>query len=158
RRSSGRRRAAAASSCRRRARSERSPPSRARAPRRSSPETRGARSRRPRMPSQPGGGGSGKASAAPSIVTGLLDARSRAADLLALVPAAAVPLLFLHSRYQAHGTVGPADVYSSDVAVAVTVLAAIVAGAWFGWQPLRRPLVLWYIAGALLALCVVACF
>jgi hypothetical protein len=87
-----------------------------------------------------------------------LDVRSRAADLLALVPAAALPLLFLHSRYQAHATVGPVDVYSSDVAVAVTVLAALVAGARFGWQPLRRPLVLWCIAAALLTLFAVACF
>src|SRR5581483_5915504 len=78
-----------------------------------------------------------------------MDARSRAADLLALVPAAAIPLLFLHSRYQAHTTIGPFDVYSSDVAVAVVVLVALAAGFALGWQPLRRPVVLW---------CVVACF
>jgi hypothetical protein len=87
-----------------------------------------------------------------------MDARSRAADLLALVPAAAIPLLFLHSRYQAHTTIGPFDVYSSDVAVAVVVLVALAAGFALGWQPLRRPVVLWCVAGALLVLCVVACF
>jgi len=87
-----------------------------------------------------------------------LDARSRAADLLALVPAAAIPLLFLHSRYQAHTTVGPLDVYSSDVAVAVVVLVALAAGASLGWQPLRRALVLWCVAAALLALFVLSCF
>jgi O-antigen ligase/polysaccharide polymerase Wzy-like membrane protein len=87
-----------------------------------------------------------------------MDARSRAADLLALVPAAAIPLLFLHSRYQAHTTVGALDVYSSDVAVAVVVLVALYAGFARGWRPLRRPLVLWCVAAALLLLFVVACF
>jgi hypothetical protein len=88
----------------------------------------------------------------------LLAARSRAADLLALVPAAAIPLVFLHSRYQAHATVGPFDVFGSDVAVAVTVLVALVAGAWLGWRPLLRPLALWCVAAALLLFLFVSCF
>ncbi|HZO97873.1 MAG TPA: O-antigen ligase family protein [Gaiellaceae bacterium] len=85
------------------------------------------------------------------------DARSRAADLLALVPAAALPLVFLHRRYQAHTAFGPVDVFGSDVAVLVTVLVAAVAGVWFGWRPLRRPLALWCVAGALLALLGLSC-
>jgi O-Antigen ligase len=87
-----------------------------------------------------------------------LDARSRAADLLALVPAAALPLVFLHSRYQAHTTIGPFDVFGSDVAIGVVVLVALVAGVRFGWRPLVRPVWLWCIAAALLAWLLVTCF
>jgi hypothetical protein len=86
-----------------------------------------------------------------------LRASSRAEDLLALVPAAAIPLVFLHSRYQAHTTFGPVDVFGSDVAVAVTIAVALVAGAWFGWRPLFRPLALWCVAAALLAVLGVSC-
>ena len=50
-----------------------------------------------------------------------LDPRLRAADVLPLVAAAAIPLVFLHVHYQAHATLGPVDVYGSDVAIAVTV-------------------------------------
>ena len=32
----------------------------------------------------------------------------------------------------------PVDVYGSDIAVAVTVVAAVVAGFRFGWEPLRQ--------------------
>jgi hypothetical protein len=87
-----------------------------------------------------------------------LDTRSRAAELLPLVPAAAIPLLFLHRSYQAHASIGPVDVYSSDIAIVVVAAAAIAAGLRFGWAPLRRPLVLWALAGALLALFVASCF
>ncbi len=85
-------------------------------------------------------------------------ARSRAADLLALVPAAAIPLLFLHARYQPAVVVGPLTVYLSDVAVGLTVLAAVVAGVLAGWEPLVRTRRLWLIAAGLLVLCVVSCF
>lgn len=74
------------------------------------------------------------------------------------MPAASIPLLFLHRRYQAHTSFGPVDVFSSDVAVAATVAAALVAGAWWGFAPLRRPRALWAVAGALLALYVASCF
>ena len=84
--------------------------------------------------------------------------RSRAAELLPLVPAAAIPLIFLHRRYQAHTSIGPVDVFGSDVAIAVTVAAALVAGLWWGFKPLRRPRTLWAVAGALLTLIVVSCF
>jgi hypothetical protein len=79
-----------------------------------------------------------------------LDDRSRAADLLALVPAAAIPLVFLHARYQAETTVGPAHVYGSDVMIAITLAAALAAGVLYGWRPLARPRALWYVAGAFL--------
>jgi hypothetical protein len=88
-----------------------------------------------------------------------LATRLRAAALLPLVPAAALPLLFLHRSYQGfHGTIGPAQVYSSDLAIAAVVVAAAVAGARCGWSPLRRPLVLWVVAGAMLGLFVLSCF
>ena len=74
------------------------------------------------------------------------------------MPAAAIPLLFLHRTYQAHTSFGPVDVFGSDVAVAATVVAALVAGAWWGFGPLRRPLMLWAVAGALLVLEAASCF
>ena len=87
-----------------------------------------------------------------------MTSRSRAAELLPLVPAAAIPLIFLHTQYQAQTSLGPLDVYGSDVAVAATVAAALIAGAWWGFAPLRRSALLWTVAGALLALIVVSCF
>jgi hypothetical protein len=87
-----------------------------------------------------------------------LASRSRAAELLPLVPAAAIPLLFLHRRYQAHTSLGPLDIFGSDLAIAATVAAALVAGFWWGFAPLRGPRTLWVVAGALLALIVVSCF
>jgi hypothetical protein len=87
-----------------------------------------------------------------------LGPRPRAADVLALVPAAAIPLVFLHARYQAHGTIGAVDVYGSDVAVALVILAGLSAGVLFGWSPLARAKALWTVAGALLSLFVVSCF
>jgi O-Antigen ligase len=87
-----------------------------------------------------------------------LDSRSRAADLLALVPAAAIPLVFLHRRYQAHTSIGPVDLFGSDVAIALTVLAALAAAVLLGWRRLLVTRTLWLIAGSLLALFVVSCF
>ena len=86
-----------------------------------------------------------------------MDSRSRVADLLALVPAAALPLIFLHRRYQVHASFGPVDVFGSDVAIALVLAAAVAAGLLFGWR-LRAALALWIVAGALLALLVVSCF
>jgi O-antigen ligase len=85
-------------------------------------------------------------------------ARSRAAELLPLVPAAAIPLLFLHNSYQGHFTVGPLDVATSDLAAAAVVAAALAAGVMWGFAPLRRPLALWIVAGAFLGLLVVSVF
>jgi hypothetical protein len=87
-----------------------------------------------------------------------LEARSRAADLLALVPAAAIPLVFLHRRYQAHASIGPVDVFGSDVAVAVTLLAGAVAAWALGWRRLGSARTLWLVAGGLIVLFFASCF
>ena len=85
--------------------------------------------------------------------------RLRAAELLPLLPAAALPLLVLHRMYQpVHSSIGPFDVYSSDIAVALVVLAALVAGMRFGWRPLLSPRVLWLFTVLLLAMLLVSCF
>jgi hypothetical protein len=84
--------------------------------------------------------------------------RPHAADLLPLVAAAALPLIFLHARYQAETTIGPIGVYGSDVAVLFTVLAATVSGFWLGWEPLARGRWLWLFAGLLLALFLISNF
>ncbi|HWE80166.1 MAG TPA: O-antigen ligase family protein [Gaiellaceae bacterium] len=83
--------------------------------------------------------------------------RPRAADVLPLVAAAALPLIFLHARYQAETSVGPVGVYGSDVAIAAVVAAAFLAGVKLGWEPLRRGRTLWIVAAALLLLFVIAC-
>ena len=75
------------------------------------------------------------------------------------MPAAALPLLFLHRRYQPlHATVGSVDVFASDLAVAAVVVAAIVAVRLWGAAPLRPARTLWLAAAAFLALLVVSCF
>ena len=84
--------------------------------------------------------------------------RSRAADLLPLVAAVAIPLIFLHLRYQAHASIGSIDIYGSDVAIALIVAAAAVAGLTFGWAPLARGRILWIVASVLLLLFLIACF
>jgi hypothetical protein len=84
--------------------------------------------------------------------------RLRAADVLPLVAAAAIPLVFLHRRYQAHASLGPVDVYGSDVAIAIALLAAAVAGVLFGWERVLRPRLLWLFGSTLLGLFVVSCF
>jgi hypothetical protein len=89
---------------------------------------------------------------------GSLTPRLRAADVLPLVAAAAVPLIFLNERYQVLASVGPATVYASDVAIACVVLAAAYSGLRFGWEPLGRTKLLWIAAAALLALFFVSCF
>ena len=88
----------------------------------------------------------------------LLNDRSRAADVLALVPAAAIPLIFLHVRYQPGTTVGPASVYASDVVIAAIVIAGFAAGFLLGWRPLLPVRALWICAIALLALYAISCF
>ena len=85
--------------------------------------------------------------------------RLRAAELVPLLPAAAIPFLFLHRRYQPlHVSVGPLDVFASDLAVAAVVAAALYAGWRAGWTPLRPARALWLVTAAFLALLVVSCF
>ncbi len=89
---------------------------------------------------------------------GLLTFRLRPRDALPLVAAAAIPLVFLHARYQAHASIGPVGVYGSDVAIAIVVGCAIWSGFRYGWQPLAPARLLWIVAGVLLLLFVVSCF
>jgi hypothetical protein len=80
--------------------------------------------------------------------------RIPAASLRALVLAAAVPLLFLHVRYQPGVAVGfgstTANAYLSDFAVLAVVVAAIVSGFRHGWTPLARGRWLWLAAALFL--------
>jgi len=77
-----------------------------------------------------------------------------------LVPAAAVPVLFLHVRYQpgvdaelGSTTLG---IELSDLAVLAIVVAAVVAGRRNGWEPLRAGRAIWLTEGVFLALVVAA--
>jgi O-Antigen ligase len=80
----------------------------------------------------------------------------------ALVPALAVPVIFLHVNYQPKVTFGlrstTVGIELSDLAVLAVVLAGVVAGWREGWAPLRAGRWLWVAGGAFLALVVVATF
>ena len=71
----------------------------------------------------------------------------------ALVLAAAVPFLFLHATYQPTLSIGAGstsiDVTLADVAIAVTLVAAIARATREGWEPLRRARWLLLFAAAL---------
>lgn len=84
--------------------------------------------------------------------------RPGARDALPLVAAAAIPLVFLHVRYQAHVAFGGVDVYGSDVAIVVVLAAAAVAGGKLGWEPLRRGAALWALSALFVALMFASCF
>jgi O-Antigen ligase len=70
----------------------------------------------------------------------------------ALVLAVAIPILFIHLRYQPKFHIGVGSttvgVELSDFAVLAVVVAAVAAGVRLGFAPLRRGVPLW-IAGAL---------
>src|SRR3954470_19234284 len=68
----------------------------------------------------------------------------------ALVVAAAIPLLFLHVRYQPGFSVGPVDAYLSDFAVLAVVATALFAGVRDGFAPLRPGLPVWIALGCFL--------
>src|SRR3954469_18345807 len=74
------------------------------------------------------------------------------ASVEALVLAVALPVIFIHLRYQPkfHVTTGSTSVgvELSDIAVLAVCVAAIAAGVKRGWLPLRRAVPLW-IATAL---------
>ena len=80
----------------------------------------------------------------------------------ALVPAVAVPAIFLHVNYQPKITFDlrstTVGIELSDLAVLAVVLAAVLAGSREGWLPLRPARWLWSAVGAFLALVVVATF
>jgi O-antigen ligase len=72
----------------------------------------------------------------------------------ALVVAAAIPLLFLHSKFQPSVSVvvggTHVDAYLSDFAVLAVVVTAAVVAARDGAPPLRSALLLWIVIGAFL--------
>ena len=74
----------------------------------------------------------------------------------ALVPALALPVLFLHVKYQPKVTFGlrstTVGIELSDVAVVAIVVAACSAGLRDGWAPLRSARRLWLAGGAFLLL------
>jgi O-Antigen ligase len=80
----------------------------------------------------------------------------------ALVPAFAVPAIFLHLNYQPKVTFGlrstTVGIELSDLSVLAVVLAALVAARRYGWTPLRAARWLWIPMAAFLALVVVATF
>jgi O-antigen ligase len=90
-----------------------------------------------------------------------LSKRSRAAALVSgvtpesLVLAVAIPVVFLHLRYQpkVHFGVGSTTVgiELSDLAVAATVLAGVIAGRRLGFAPLRAGRSIWIAATLLFA-------
>lgn len=80
----------------------------------------------------------------------------------ALVPALAVPVIFLHVQYQPKLTFGlrstTVGIELSDLAVLAVVLAAVVAARRDGWAPLRPARWLWIALGAFLTFVVIATF
>jgi O-antigen ligase len=78
----------------------------------------------------------------------------------ALVPAVAVPVIFLHVNYQPKVTFGvrstSVGIELSDLAVLAVVVAALVAARREGWRPLRPARRLWLALGTSLVLVVVA--
>src|SRR5437667_3693572 len=68
--------------------------------------------------------------------------------------AAALPILFLHVRYQPGFAIGfgstEINVYLSDVAVLLVVLTALAVGARAGFAPLRPGATLWLVGAAFL--------
>lgn len=90
-------------------------------------------------------------------------ARGRVADVglgRPLLLAAAIPLLFLHVRYQPVLHVGAGDttvdVALSDFAVLAVALGALASAATRGWSPLARGVPVWLAAGGFLALVLVS--
>jgi hypothetical protein len=73
----------------------------------------------------------------------------------ALVLAIALPIVFLHVKYQPSFTAGAATVKLSDVMVLLTALAAVAALRTRGFAPLRPGLPVW-IAGILFLLWIAA--
>jgi hypothetical protein len=95
----------------------------------------------------------------PSISTTGLAASARAhADLAwpAFVPALAVPLLFLHVKYQPKTTLGLGSttvaVALSDLAVLAVLAAAVRSGVRDGWEPLRAARRIWVLGGLFMLL------
>jgi O-antigen ligase len=76
----------------------------------------------------------------------------------AVVLAAALPIVFLHLRYQPDVVVGRATVKLSDVAILLVAVAAAWTAVRLGWAPLRPGLAVWVAGIAFLAWLVAAVF
>jgi hypothetical protein len=97
----------------------------------------------------------------PVAATGTLSLRERATTAAAavsteaLVLTVAIPILFIHLRYQPKFHIGlgstKVGVELSDFAVLATVVAALVAGIRRGFAPLRRGAPLWIAAAVYFA-------
>ena len=83
--------------------------------------------------------------------------RWQAADILPLVAAASIPLIFLHVMYQPSLAFGPLTAYGSDIVILLTVLAGATSGVLFGWERLAGPRVLWVATAGLLVVFAVSC-
>ena len=79
-----------------------------------------------------------------------------------LVLAVAIPIVFLHIRYQPKVNVGlgstTAGIELSDVAVLAVALVALWSGLREGWSPLRAGRAIWIAVGAAVAMVVAATF
>src|SRR5262249_37427268 len=88
-----------------------------------------------------------------SIVRRSVDSRRLASvSPGAVVLAAAIPILFLHVRYQPGFSIGfgstTIEAYLSDFAVLAVVVAAVVSGTREGFSPLLRGRPLWIVGAA----------
>src|SRR5258708_6527492 len=89
-------------------------------------------------------------------------ARAGSLRLGPVVVAAALPVLFLHARFQPGFSVSLAstsvDLRLSDLAVLAAAAAAVADGVRGGFAPLRRGLIVWGAAALFLAYVVLATF
>ncbi len=76
----------------------------------------------------------------------------------ALVLAAALPIVFLHLRYQPDVVVGRATVKLSDIAILAVAVAAVWTAVKLGWAPLRPGIAVWVTGIAFLAWLVAGVF
>jgi O-antigen ligase len=82
-------------------------------------------------------------------------ARPQAKAWRAIVLAGSIPFLFLHSRFQPDYAVAvgstTVDIRLADVAIAIVLVGALVAGIREGFEPLRAGRMLWLCGAGLLA-------
>lgn len=74
----------------------------------------------------------------------------------ALVFAVCVPFIFLHPHYEPSLAFGPVAVDLTDLAIAASVIAAVVAGLRHGFGPLAGGRAVWILLGSFLALILVS--
>jgi len=117
-----------------------------------------ARATRPTaLPSRTPAAGSDEGPPGRSSRVQVLAFRRQAADILPLVAAAAIPLIFLHVMYQPSLVFGPATAYGSDIVIILTLLAAVASGLMFGWERLAGSRLLWLAIAGLVAVFALSC-